>query len=148
MKFQLFVTKKIKFLLAGWMICLLFVSCDLSSPEEVDNAEIEDIFTSIESAFIFADLDKIMDYYHPEFLHGTDTYNFERIIWEIRLNDYEVLEISDIDIDLNDEFAVVSFTMQLGDITSLEPSAEFGDISYFYREYGEWKICGNNFSSL
>ncbi len=124
----------------------VIVSCDLSSPEEVDTAEIEEILQDIQNAFIYEDETVIMSFYHPEFLHGTDTYNAEQIIWESRLNEYDLMSIAEIEIELNDNFATVYFTLTFDAQTTQEPSTEHGDMSDFYREYDDWKICGNNFT--
>jgi len=135
-----------KIFFLSFILIFACVSCDLSSPEEVDNAEIEEILRDIENAFIYYDLSAIMQHYHPGFLHGTNSYNFEQVIWEIRMNEFDLISIENIEIDLNDSFAVVAFTLIFDDLTTQEPSAEHGDLSYFYREYDDWKICGNNFT--
>ncbi len=135
-----------KHLLFFFVIASIIVSCDLSDPEDVDKAEIEDILNDIVISYTFLDLEGIMENYHLDFLHGSDSFNAEQIIWEIRQNEYDVMSITDIDIELNDNFATAFFTLTFDEQTTQEPSAEFGDMSYFYREYDDWKICGNNFT--
>jgi len=136
----------VKHLLFFFVIASIIVSCDLSDPEDVDKAEIEDILNDIVISYTFLDLEGIMGNYHPDFLHGADSYNSEQIIWEIRQNEYDVMSIADIYIELNDNFATAFFTLTFDEQTTQEPSTEFGDMSYFYREYDDWKICGKNFT--
>ena len=128
-----------------FLLLIFLTSCDLSSPEDIDEAEIKEILSDIETAFIFDDQDGIMQHYHPEFLHGNNSLSSEYIIWEIRRNHYETMMINDIEIELNNQFATVDFTLTFDDETTQEPSTQHGDMSYLYREYDDWKICGNNF---
>jgi hypothetical protein len=129
------------------ILCLLFqTSCDLTSPKEVDNMQILNIFEEIKVAFDFNDLAGIMSHYHPEFLNNANDWVDEEIIWQIRLNDYAIFYSSNHSIDINGNFAVVSFQMQLDDEYYSEPTAENGDLSYFYKTPEGWMICGNEFS--
>ena len=123
----------------------LLFSCDVSSPKEADKAEILDILDSIKDSFNQVDLDGIMQHYHPDFLHNTDNYIFEEIVWQERLNQYSLLDFEDIEIALNSDFATASFTMKLDEDVFDEPE-DHGDVSFFYREFEGWKICGNEFS--
>ncbi|MCK4311343.1 MAG: nuclear transport factor 2 family protein, partial [Candidatus Cloacimonetes bacterium] len=129
------------------VLILLISCCDTSSPEDVAEAQILEILDTIIASFTFNDLNEIMQNYHPDFLHNGDDYDFEVIRWEIRLNDYDEIDFTDIDIELDGDFAKVYFTMTLYDnegnsFVTQEPSEENGDISYFYREFDDWKICG------
>jgi len=126
-------------------ILLFLTSCDTTSSEDLDKNEIIDILDSIQSNFNFDDLDGIMQNYHPQFSHDGDDFDFERIRWEIRLNDYDNLTFENIEIILNGNYATVSFLMHLDGTITGEPSDDNGDISYFYRELGNWKLCGEDF---
>lgn len=137
--------KKILFLL---LISVVIISCDLSSPEDVNKSEIKNIFDEIKTVFNFNDLDAIMQNYHPEFKHNTNDWAFEEIVWNIRLNDYDVIDFSDLQIDLHGDYATVYFTMYLDAEAFQEPSTENGDISYFYWDTNRWYLCGNEFSDL
>ncbi|MDP8200771.1 MAG: hypothetical protein P9M11_01365 [Candidatus Tenebribacter burtonii] len=130
------------------VMLIILISCDTTSPEELDKNEIIDILDSIQSNFNFDDLDGIMQYYHPLFSHNGDDYDFERIRWEIRLNDYDELVFEDIEITLNGNSARAYFLMHLDETITDEPSNENGDISYFYYEFGDWKLCGKDFVVL
>jgi len=135
-----------KYLLLLLSFMFLFLtSCDTTSPEELDKNEIIDILDSIQSNFIMNDIDGIMQYYHQDFFHNGDSYNWEITIWEVRLNDYNDLIFEDIEIELNGNYATASFIMHLDETSTDEPSDENGDISYFYRDLGGWKLCGNFF---
>ena len=117
------------------LIFLFSTSCDTTSSEELDKNEIIDILDSIQSNFNMDDIDGIMQYYHLDFNHNGDSFDWERTIWEIRLNDYGDLIFEDIEINLNGNYATAYFLMHLDENTTEEPSDENGDISYFYYEY-------------
>ena len=101
---------------------------------------------SIKVSFNLGELDGIMQNYHPDFLHNTDSFTFEEIVWQERLNQYVLINFEDIEIELHDNFANVSFTMKLDEDVFNEPE-DHGDVSHFYREFDGWKICGNEFST-
>lgn len=135
------------FLIPLLMLFLISISCDTSSPEELDKNDILDIFDSIQLSFNIDDLDGIMQNFHQDFFHDGD-FNWERdVIWVSRLADYNVLLFEDIEINLNGNYATVSFLMNLDSITFEEPSEDNGDISYFYYDLGSWKVCGEGFST-
>ena len=130
------------------LILIFSISCDTTSPEELDKNAILDILDSIQSNFNMDTVEGIMQYYHQDFLHDGDDNGFERIRWEIRLNDHEELLLQDIEIIVNGDFATASFIMHLDDQTTEEPSDENGVLSYFFYELGSWKLCGEGFISL
>ncbi len=135
-----------KYLLTLLVLILLFsTSCDTTSPEELDKNAIIDILDSIQLNFNMDNIDGIMQYYHQLFLHNGDDFDFERIRWVIRLNDYDDLTFDNIEINLNGNYATANFLMHLDATITDEPSEENGDISYFYRELGSWKLCGKYF---
>ncbi|MDO9577764.1 MAG: nuclear transport factor 2 family protein [Candidatus Cloacimonadales bacterium] len=130
------------------LILILVVSlssCETSSPKEIAKAEIEEIFEKVRSSYNFGDLPGIMEHFHPNFLHNGDDYQVEEVVWELRRNQYPTLDFDDLYIDLNGDFASVAFTLYLGDEEFTEPSTEKGDLSYFYKTFDGWKICGNEF---
>ena len=139
-----------KYLFPLLVFILLFsISCDTTSSEDLDKNEIIDILDSIQSNFNFGDLDGIMQYYHLDFNHNGDDYDWERdVIWFTRLNDYNDLIFENIEINLNGNYATADFLMQLDETATDEPSDENGDISYLYRELGSWKLCGKDFVVL
>lgn len=135
-------------------ILLFSTSCDTTSPEDLDKNEIIDILDSIQLNFnMHLDPDDIMQYYHQNFNHNGDDFEWERdVIWFSRLNDYDDLIFENIEINLNGNYATVNFLMHLVyeemlTITN-EPSDDNGDISFFYRELGSWKLCGKDFVVL
>ena len=130
------------------LILLFSISCDTTSPEELDKNEILDILDSIQLNFNMDNIDDIMQYYHQLFLHNGDDFDFERIRWVIRLNDYDNLLFEDIEIIVNGNYATANFLMHLDSFTTEEPSDDNGDISYFYYELGSWKLCGKDFVVL
>ncbi len=136
-----------KYFFPLFAIILIFTtSCDTTSPEELDKNAILDILDSIQSNFNMDNIEGIMQYYHQDFLHDGDDHDFERIRWEIRLNDNDELILENIEIILNGNYATADFLMHLDATTTDEPSDENGDLSYFFCELGSWKLCGQNFS--
>ena len=119
------------------LLTVLMFSCDVSSPKEADKTEILDILDSIKDSFNQVDMPGIMQNYHPDFWHNTDSYAFEEIVWQDRLAQYYLIDFSEITIDLQGGFATANFIMTLyddkgGSVVSQEPD-DHGDISYFYR---------------
>lgn len=130
------------------LILILVVSlssCETSSPKEIAKAEIEEIFEKVRSSYNFGDLPGIMEHFHPNFLHNGDDYQVEEVVWELRWTQYSTLDFGELDIDLNNDFATVNFTLYLGDEEFSEPSSENGDLSYLYNTYNGWMFCGNEF---
>jgi len=128
-------------------LLLLLCSCDLSSPEEASVGEIENAFQAIELSFNLDHIEDIMQYYNQNYLHNDDDIDDVRRDWEIRLNDFQGMEISDLDIDLDGDKATVSFILKFlnnGEIVQEynEPD-DNGDISYWELETNGWEISGN-----
>ena len=128
-----------------FVVALLLSSCETSSPKEIAKAEIEEVFEQIRTAYNFGELSGIMENFHPNFLHNSDDFHAEEIIWEVRLNQYPTLDFGELEIDLHNDFATVEFTLFLDGIEFTEPSSENGDLSYFYSSYNGWILCGNEF---
>jgi len=121
-------------------------SCDTTSPEEFDEQSIMEILDSVQSNFNFDDLDGIMQYYHEDFYHNGNDFEWERdVIWFTRLNDFDNLNLQNIEIEVDGDFATASFNMSLDQTLTEEPSQENGDVSYFYYDQQKWLICGQNF---
>ena len=131
------------------VLIILCISCSEStSPKDVDEYLINSILEDIETAFAFEDIERIMNHYHPNFLHNESNFADEQVIWEIRM-EYNEIEFYEIEISINDNFATAEFVMKLSsgeDFDIFNEPEDHGDISYFYYDLDEWKICGNNFS--
>ncbi|MBC8385562.1 MAG: hypothetical protein H8E57_08615 [Candidatus Cloacimonetes bacterium] len=131
------------------IIILLIVSCsDVSSSEEINTYKITDILDNIVLAFNFNDIEDIMKHFHPDFLHNGDDLEDEELVWVIRLNEYDEIRISNIVIDiLSEESVIVSFQL-IFIIDGIEenydePSEQNGDLSYFHKDFEDWRILGN-----
>ncbi len=139
-----------KNILLSFLIIFLCITCsDSTSPKNVDEYLITSILEDIESDFSFGYIDSIMDHYHPNFLHNENNFADEQVIWEIRLLEYNEIEFTEIEISINDNFANAEFVMKLSsgeEVDIFNEPDDNGDISYFYYDLDEWKICGNNFS--
>jgi len=133
-----------------FVLIILCISCSEStSPKNVDEYLINSILEDIESDFSFGFIEEIMNHYHPNFLHNENNFADEYVIWEIRLLEYNEIEFTEIEISINDNFATAEFVMKLSsgeDYDIFNEPEDNGDISYFYYDLDEWKICGNNFS--
>ena len=127
------------------LLSILFTGCSgFSDAETVDDNKIMDILTDLEIAFNSSDLESIYNLYHPGFLHDGNSMHEERILWQIRVNDFSVLKIENISIEYLESYkAVVSFDLKLGK-TDYSCPDEIGDFSYFINENGEWHIYGNH----
>jgi len=74
-------------------------------------------------------------------------WNF-RELWQDRMGQYALLDISAIQLTFNGDYAtvkmVLDFTDPEGNLTLNEPW-DSGDLSYFYYNGNSWVICGNQF---
>ncbi len=137
-----------KYFISIFVFFILMACSELSSPEEVNIAVIKDILENIEHAFNFDNLEEIMLNYHPDFLHNGDNYQNEELRWQIRLIDFVEIKIENIEIDFLTEFSAIAgfkliFKTIDDELEFSEPSNENGDISFFHKESGVWKILGN-----
>ena len=125
------------------MIC----GCDISSPEEASEGEIENALVAIELAFDLHHIDDIMVYYGDDYLHNGDDIDDVRLDWEIRLNDYQEMDLSEIEIELNDDRATASLIRRYLNNNEIQQEYEDpednGDISYWVLEGNDWRIWGN-----
>ncbi len=135
-----------KILFSFLPIIFLLLGCiDTSSPQDADEMEIEEILEDIRYNFNNDFLDLIMLHYHPSFHHNFDYKYDEELIWEQRLIDYDIMEFQNLQIEFTStNQATASFTLYFDDDVFFEPE-DHGDLSYFYYDDSEWKICGNNF---
>lgn len=130
------------------LVIMLFSACDFSSTTEVNESELKDIFVDIEIAFSMLDINAIMNHYTYQYLHNGNDYDEEYQIWDSRLNSYNVIDFDDIEISyVGDNYAEITFILKLSNNSYTnsweEPSIENGDVSYFKKIDGEWKINGN-----
>ncbi len=128
------------------IVCLL-ISCtsDLSKTE-IAQANINDVMLRIEDAFNEMNINDIMKYYDEDYYHkGYNKFN-QKFVWEDRMADYNYCSFENISIDVNGDFATVQFTMRLTSPSSeelfFEPN-DHGDLSYFRKINGVWKVYGN-----
>lgn len=126
------------------ILTLVFIGCDgLSEPQEIDDHEIKSMLTDIEIAFNANNFEDIMAFYSDAFLHNGDYLHQIEILWQVRLNDYESLKLSDIKIDyIDDNKAVLSMKVEFDDDIFYSPE-DISDFSYLYLTNSGWKIYGN-----
>jgi len=136
-----------KYLIIFFLSILLINCTGFSSTEDINKSEIIEMLDDIRIAFNMADPDQIISHYHSDFFHNGDLYEDELIKWESRLINYAEMDMLDIEIDINGEFAIayltLSFTEQSDTDSWEEPSEENGDLSYLIFDGNEWQIYGN-----
>lgn len=126
---------------------LIITACDVTSPEEANEALLQTALDDLELAFNMHHLSEIMDLYSYDYLHNGDEWSNVELDWNIRLNDYQEMDLDDIRLDINGEEAVVScvrrfYNDQIMIAVFNEPDDD-GDISYWELKNNEWKISGN-----
>jgi hypothetical protein len=131
------------------LIFLLFgiASCRLSDSYQVDTYRINEILDDIQEGVLLYNTDKIFKHIHPDFLHNGYYARDIRSIWEMRVVNYSLLKLENREIKVGPYYATVKMRMTLSSVNvekvSEEPSTEFGDLSYFIYEKGEWSLYGN-----
>jgi hypothetical protein len=134
--------------LASLIILIFLTGClDLSTTKDINNSQITEILEDIRISFNLADLDQLMSHYHSDFFHNGDLIGDEVLRWESRLIEFTEIDISNIEIDVDGNYAIASFTLTFETSESSnnwsEPSVENGDISYLIFDSEEWQIFGN-----
>ncbi|MCD4820181.1 MAG: hypothetical protein K8S23_15980 [Candidatus Cloacimonetes bacterium] len=131
-------------------LLLLLISCsDLTSTEDLDKSRLNDIFDTIKTGFYENDSDLIMKTYHQDFLHNENDFNAEKLIWGIRVVNYDQIAIENLEFSIHENWASANFrlifTYNDEETVFDEPSEELGDLSYFYKEFDTWFVCGKDF---
>jgi len=132
------------------LLAMLLSNCAESNPDSIAQQEIRDILYSLSLDFNMNDVAGIMEYLSTQYLHkGMISYNFNDL-WLDRMAQFSLLEIEVLYIEVPDNKAVVhsnnKFTSATENVTLSEPE-DSGDISYFIRENGVWRIYGNQHSA-
>ncbi len=144
--------KILRKLLVFVIVISLFSCKDITSSDSIAIAEITSILDNIEDEFNFSfNIDSIMDNYNDDFLHNSYNKIDENFSWIERYQLYDEIVFSNIEIDVEDNYAVASFILSFKNNSQLlqqysEPSEEFGFLSYFVKDNGEWLIFGNQFN--
>lgn len=129
------------------MTLLVLLSCkSTSSPDYQDKVQIEDILADIATDFTWENIPGIMEHVHPDYYHK-GMYDYQlRELWLDRRAQYELLEISVLNVDISGDYATASmrltFTTADGSLSYLDPETS-GDASYFFYDAGAWKLYGN-----
>ncbi len=127
-------------------VVLLFGCDDLSTKTEVAESDIIDILDKLKIAFRNDEIDDFMECFFSDYLHNGDTTENIEIVWTSRMITYDELDFEDIEIDVQDENAVVYCRLKLTSpgysITFDEPYDE-GALSFFLRSESIWKLHGN-----
>jgi ketosteroid isomerase-like protein len=131
---------------------LLLGACNDSNSKTQDRTRVEDMVEAIRDAFNNDDIEAIMAEYHPDFLHNGRTLSEERQVWQARMIDYSDMMIDNLSVEVDSDDATASFKLSLtnlnGTVVSEEPR-DHGDVSFFRKDDGTWKIIGNlNYSRM
>ena len=131
------------------LLCSLLVllSCNSNlSKTEIDKSRINDILDQITDQFIAYNINSIMTCYHQDYYHKSYDKDEQKTIWLDRRSQYNLMQIENLTIEINDNRAVAKFVLKYsnenGEDIFVEPE-DIGDLSYFIKENNEWKIYGN-----
>ncbi len=139
--------KKILITFGLFILIFTLMSCKkASSSDDLNKGDIIQILQGIEDHFNMIETNQIFNFYDDDFFHRGKSIIQERIIWQDRQAQFSNLTFKNIDIDLENNYATVSFLMVFSDGQNetifIEPH-DIGDVSYFKKINNEWKIYGN-----
>ena len=127
---------------------LLLLSCsDVTKPGDAARIQINRLLDDFEDAVYNYRVEDITAHIHRDFLHNGRERGDQVFIWMQRLLLFDQMYLQERTIEVNGIAALASFRMTLSGadstVVSQEPSAEYGDISYFIRDEGRWQLYGN-----
>lgn len=133
-------------ILLAFSLLLFTGSCKTSDPEAIAQKEIRDILYDISLDFNLNNISDIMDHVSGEYLHkGMISYHLNDL-WLDRMAQFSLLEIEVLYIEIAGDKAVVhsnnKFSSSIENVTLQEPE-DSGDIAFFRRENGVWRVYGN-----
>ena len=131
-------------LLLFTLLSLFMLSCT-KSHSNTEKSIITDIIQQIQISFNQRDLESLFKLYSRDFRHNGTSLDGILVTWQDRYNRYTNLQIDIIDIDIINDSAIVKLKVTFDrEPTYIDPEMH-GDMSYFYKLYGDWKIVGNEF---
>jgi hypothetical protein len=130
------------------IVSLVLISCSTSTSEsDIQKSQISDILIHIEEGFNEFNADKIISYFHTDFLF--DGKNLTNIYydWQDRMTLYSMIKIEILDIELQDDYATAYLKIYFYDTNNrygpfLTPEM-YGDLAYFFYDKGQWQLFGN-----
>ena len=131
---------------------LFFVTSCTGDDDNVQKSIIRDILQEIQISFFQKDsVEQIMRFYHPDFYHKGNNFYAEQAIWEDRLVRINRIEIEIVDIDIKNDYAlaylkITEFDYQGHPIRTYIDHETEGDLSYFFHDFRDWKLIGNQFA--
>jgi len=136
------------------LVCVLsgfmFFSCQDTTSSSYDETRLNEIMYNIKSAFNDHDIDALMQYYDSAYLHDGQSKWEIREVWLDRMAQYLLIDFQSIEVDVQNDRAMVIFRMKLTNATSVvysdEPQTN-GDLSYFSYDNSDWKVFGNQENS-
>ncbi len=130
------------------LFCLMLISCSGSTKNsDIQKSLIADVLFRIEEAFNEFNADKIISYYHTDFLHAGVNLMNAYYDWQDRMTLFNRIEIEVLDIELNGEYATAFLKIYFFDTDNpygpfLTPE-RYGDLAYFIHDKGKWSLYGN-----
>lgn len=128
------------------LMLITLVTCDLTNPIDNDSSQIKDLLYDLSIAFNNKEIENVMNYVHPDFLHNGLIPFTLRELWLDRMAVYSLMSIENISVQVTDEHAVATFRIRFegqdGEI-EYEAPFELSDVSYFYFHQDKWKLYGN-----
>ncbi len=128
------------------LTCFLLLSCKDTTSASYDESRINEIMYNVENAFNNHDIDALMLNFSSEYLHnGQAKWEIEEV-WLNRMGQYLLIDFQNIEIDVHDDEAMVSFRMKLTNATEtvyIDEPATHGDLSYFFYNNSDWVVYGN-----
>ncbi len=133
-----------------WLMLLLSLlilqSCLFTSPENTDVSQIRALLYDLSVAFNLKDIFAVMEIVNNDYLHDGLTPFTIRELWLNRMDEYQLLAIENIEVDIKGDYATASFRMVFeapGSVVTFYAPENLSDASFFYYERGSWKLYGN-----
>jgi hypothetical protein len=131
-----------------FLLSVLLTGCPVTTSPYYNESRINTILNNIKHAFNDHDIDALMHYVHHDYLHkGINRWEV-RELWLDRMAEYLLIDFENVNIVIQNDEALVTFTMKLykenETVYSEEPLAH-GDLSYFWYDGYDWYVYGNQY---
>jgi hypothetical protein len=128
-------------------VCLfLLTACPHATNLNYDEHRINSILYDVNKAFNDHDIDALMIPFHQNYLHSGMALWEVRELWLDRMARYQLMDLQNVNITVNNDKAIVTFTMKLQSSTETvytDEPATHGDLSYFWNDGNDWYVYGN-----
>jgi hypothetical protein len=138
--------RKYLVLIIALFILLVLTSCREDEGDKIAQREIRDILYDVSVNFNLKNVYGIMEHLHTDYLHKGNIAHHFNTLWLNRMQQFSLLEIEVLYIEIDGNKAVAHTRnkfISAFETNTLNEPADNGDISYFYRDNGNWYIYGN-----